>query len=78
MIPKGAKNVEVAKDFLKYLIQPEVINEYLKAGLGRNVPAMTSIVKNDPWWNEDPHRKAYVEQALLSPTVSEFFVFNPA
>ena len=24
MIPKGAKNVEVAKDFLKFLIQPEV------------------------------------------------------
>src|SRR4051794_37423813 len=32
MIPKGAKNVEVAKDFLKFLIQPEVCNEYLKIG----------------------------------------------
>ena len=39
---------------------------------------MKSIVQNDPWWSEDPHRKAYVEQGLLSPTVSEFFVFNPA
>ncbi len=28
MIPKGAKNVEVAKDFLKYLIQPEVAERY--------------------------------------------------
>ena len=78
MIPKGAKNVEVAKDFLKFLIQPEVCNEFLKVGLGRNIPAMKSIVQNDPWWTEDPHRKAYVEQGLLSPTVSEFFVFNPA
>ena len=78
MIPKGAKNVEVAKDFLKYLIQPEVLNEYLKTGLGRRVPSMPSIVKNDPWWTEDPHRKAYVELALLGDTVSEFFVFNPA
>ncbi len=34
MIPKGAKNVAVAKDFLKYLIQPEISNEYLKVGLG--------------------------------------------
>ena len=25
LIPKGAKNVEVAKDFLKYLIQPKVL-----------------------------------------------------
>ena len=24
LIPKGAKNVAVAKDFLKYLIQPKV------------------------------------------------------
>ena len=30
MIPKGAKNVAVAKDFLKYLIQPKVSNEYLE------------------------------------------------
>jgi len=78
LLPKGAKNVEVAKDFLKYMIQPEVCNEYLKIGLGREVPAMKSIVQNDPWWTEDPHRKAYVEQALLGPTVSEYFVFNPA
>jgi len=34
LIPKGAKNVAVAKDFLKYLIQPDVLNEYLKTGLG--------------------------------------------
>jgi multiple sugar transport system substrate-binding protein len=27
LIPKGAKNIEVAKDFLKYLIQPQVLNE---------------------------------------------------
>jgi multiple sugar transport system substrate-binding protein len=78
MIPKGAKTVEVAKDFLKYLIQPQVSNEYLKIGLGRNLPAMQSIVTNDPWWQADPHRKAYVEQGLLGPTVPDFFVFNPA
>jgi len=78
MIPKGAKNPDVAKDFLKYLIQPQVSNDYLKAGLGRNIPAMPSIAKNDPWWSADPHRKAYVEQGLLGPTVPEFFVYNPA
>jgi len=78
MIPKGAKNVDVAKDFLKFLIQPKVLNEFLKTGLGRNLPAMTSIVKNDPWWSEDPHRKAYVEQGLLGPTAPEFYVYNPA
>jgi multiple sugar transport system substrate-binding protein len=78
MIPKGAKNIEVAKDFLKYLIQPKVTGEYLKVGLGRNIPAMPSIVKADPWWTADPHRKAYVELGLLGPTVPDFFVYNPA
>jgi multiple sugar transport system substrate-binding protein len=78
LIPKGAKNVAVAKDFLKYLIQPEVLNDYLKTGLGRRVPAMPSIVKNDPWWMDDPHRKIYTTQALLRPTVPVFWAYNPA
>ena len=48
LIPKGAKNVAVAKDFLKYSIQPKVTNERLKTGLGRSIPAMPSIVKERP------------------------------
>src|SRR4051812_19969360 len=78
LIPKGAKNVAVAKDFLKYTIQPEVLNEYLKTGLGRRVPAMPSIVKADPWWMDDPHRKAYSTQVSLRPTVPVFWAYNPA
>jgi multiple sugar transport system substrate-binding protein len=78
LIPKGAKNVAVAKDFLKYSIQPKVANERLKTGLGRSIPAMPSIVKSDPWWSADPHRDAYVKQGLLGPTLPEFWAFNPA
>jgi multiple sugar transport system substrate-binding protein len=78
LVPKGAKNVAVAKDFLKYSIQPKVNNERLKTGLGRSIPAMPSIVKGDPWWSADPHRAAYVQQGLLGPTVPQFWAFNPA
>jgi multiple sugar transport system substrate-binding protein len=78
IIPQGAKSIEVAKDFLKFLVQPQVLNEYLKAGLGRNIPCMPAIVKDDPWWRADPHRAAYVQQGLLGPTVPNFWVFNPA
>jgi len=78
VIPKGAKNVAVAKEFLKYLIEPKIVNEYLKAGLGRNVPCMPSIVKGDPWWFADPHRKAYTTQALFGPTIADYWAFNPA
>jgi multiple sugar transport system substrate-binding protein len=78
LIPKGAKNVEVAKEFAKFLIQPKVNNEWLKTGLGRNIPCMPSIVKNDHWWFDDPHRAAYTTQGLISPTVPQYWVFNPA
>jgi multiple sugar transport system substrate-binding protein len=80
MIPKGANNVAVAKEFLKYLIQPQVLNEYLKTGLGRNIPCMPAIVKDDPWWLDpkDPHRGPYIQQGLLGPTLSTFWTFNPA
>ena len=78
LIPKGAKNVAVAKEFLKYLIQPKVNNEYLKTGLGRNIPATPSIVKDDPWWFADPHRAVYTRQGLLGPTVPQYYSFNPA
>ena len=78
LVPKGAKNVTVAKDFLKFIIQPKVNNERLKTGLGRNIPAMPSIVKGDHWWFDDPHRAAYTTQGLLSPTLPQFWAFNPA
>jgi multiple sugar transport system substrate-binding protein len=78
LIPKGAKNIAVAKDFLKYIIQPKVNNERLKTGLGRNIPCMPSIVKGDHWWFDDPHRAAYTTQGLLGPTVPQFWTFNPA
>jgi multiple sugar transport system substrate-binding protein len=78
-IPKGAKNVEVAKDFLKYLIQPKVANEYLKQGLGRLLPAVPDLVRNDPFWLDpsDPHRAPYARQAMLEPTVPYHSAFNP-
>jgi len=80
LVPKAAKNITVAKDFLKFVVQPKVCNEYLKTGLARRVPSMPSIVKGDPWWLDpaDPHRVAYVNQALLGPTVPQFWVYNPA
>jgi multiple sugar transport system substrate-binding protein len=80
LIPKGAKNVVTAKDFLKYLIQPNVLSDLLKTGLARRIPPMESIVKDDPWWLDpkDPHRVAYVQQGVLGPTVPQFWVYNPA
>jgi multiple sugar transport system substrate-binding protein len=76
-IPKGAKNVEVGKDFLKYVIQPKVVNARLKSGLGRALPPMPDLVKNDPFWLDpnDPHRAPHAR--LLDLTTPAYQVFNP-
>ncbi len=81
IIPQGAKNVEVAKDFMKYIIQPKINGDYLKTGLGRFLPVMPELVKNDPWWTDpkiDPHRPPYIEQAFVDPTTPYFYTYNPA
>jgi multiple sugar transport system substrate-binding protein len=42
---------------------------------------MPQIVKDDPWWlddSKDPHRKAYVTEGVLQPTMAAYYGFNPA
>lgn len=79
-IPKGAKNIDTAKAFLTYLIQPKVLGAYLANARGRWLPPMPVIVKNDPFWTDpkDPHRKIAIEQVLNGPTLPYHQVFNPA
>ena len=79
VIPKGAKNVEVAKEFIKYAIQPKVLNEYLKGGLGRWALPIPELVNSDPFWlHDDPHRAAYVEASVIKPTIPIYEAYNPA
>ncbi len=81
MLPKGAKNVALAKEFLKYIIEPKVNNDWNKGGLGRWFPPMEEIVKNDPWWTDpklDPHRPIYIQTGVYGPTQPFWFAYNPA
>lgn len=56
VILAGAKNKQIAKDFLGYLIQPEIINNYLKSAGGRYLPAITTATKDSFWTNpQNPH-----------------------
>ena len=79
VVPKGAKNLDVAKEFTKYVVQPEVTNKYLKSGLGRWLPAVTDLVKSDPFWLDpkNVHLKPYCEEGLVNPTLTSYAVFNP-
>ena len=79
-IPKGAKGVEVAKDFMKFFMQPAVMNENLKGGLGRWLPAIPSLVKSDKWWlnSGQPCLNPYVEEGSLNPTLPVYEGYSPA
>lgn len=80
-VPRGSKSVAIAKEFMKYFIQPKVMNEYLKTGLGRWCPAIPQVVKDDPWWTDpklDPHRSQYVKMTVLEPTLPYGYAYNPA
>jgi multiple sugar transport system substrate-binding protein len=79
-IPKGAKQLDIARDFARFFLQPEVLNANLKGGLGRVVPSIPAIVKQDPWWLDpsDPHRPPYVRESVLGPTVPSYNGYNPA
>jgi len=79
-IPKGARNIDVARDLARFFLRPEVLNANLKNGLGRVVPSIPQIVKDDPWWldKSDPHRPPYVQESVLGPTVPAYTGFNPA
>ncbi|MDQ2801834.1 MAG: ABC transporter substrate-binding protein, partial [Pseudomonadota bacterium] len=79
-IPKGAKNAEAARDFLKYLIQPTVLESYLENARGRWVPVMPSMVKdNAAFWRDpkDPHRPVIIHQEEDQPTMPWYMSFNP-
>jgi len=79
LIPKGAKNVAVAREFLKYFIQPKVIGEFVELGLGRWLPVMPSLAKSSFWQDpKDPHLRGYVQQGLLGPTIPDYYVYNLA
>ncbi len=78
-IPKGSKNIDGAKDFLRYLIQPTNLDTYLKEARGRWLPVMESIVKTDPYWLDpaDPHRAVAIKQGVLGATTVWPTVYNP-
>ena len=78
VIPKGAKNIALSKEFMKYWSEPQMLNTYLKASLGRWVIPMAGIAKSDPFWlKEDPHRTALTTETLFGPTIPVFEARNP-
>jgi multiple sugar transport system substrate-binding protein len=83
-IPKGAKNIAVAKDFARYFMQPKVNDEWMKGGIGRFVPVYPHEALNDPWWTKSgppnvvPHLVPMIEQGFKRPTLPVWYSYTPA
>lgn len=73
-----AKHHETAKEFLRYLVKPETLGTYLKAG-GRNLPIMKPIW-DDPFWKNpaDPHISVAAKVLTKGQTRSFYQVYHPA
>jgi multiple sugar transport system substrate-binding protein len=80
IVPKAAQHVDLAKDFLKFFVDPKNLDQYLVAARGRWMPVMPEIIKNDPFWTDskDPHIPVAVKQEVDGPTEPWPMAYNPA
>ena len=65
----GARNVEGAKDFLRFILQEKRLGAWLERAQGRYLPTMFELV-GTPFWMDpaDQHRRSAVEE-LVGPTM---------
>lgn len=79
IVLKDAANQELAQEFLSYLIQPEIIGDYLKAAGGRFFP-VNERSWSDPFWTDpaDPHISTAAKPFLNRQTRLSYTNLNPA
>jgi multiple sugar transport system substrate-binding protein len=70
---------EAAKDFLGYLIRPEINGKFLKNAGGRHSPVLNSVWK-DPFWTDkrDPHISLATHTLREEPQRVYYTFQNPA
>ena len=74
-----SNNLKLAKNFLAYFNQPEVISKYIKAARGRYLPVNKKVLA-DPFWTDraDPHISTAVQPFLKGEIRLPYTVLNPA
>ncbi len=79
VIIADSPNQAIAKEFLTYLIKPEVAGNYLKASGGRNLPILRSVWQ-DPFWRDprDPHISMVAKTLNQGQTRLYAYVENPS
>ncbi|EDX86093.1 Bacterial extracellular solute-binding protein, putative [Synechococcus sp. PCC 7335] len=74
-----APHQQAAKDFLSYLVQPEVLNTFLKTSYGRYVPPGLSQIEADDYWHDsnDPHVSTVIKTITEGRTLPSYNALNP-
>ncbi len=79
IIPKDAKDQALAKNFVKYVLEPRHFTEYVKASNGRWFPSFKDVAAdrffNDP---RDPHVSVATEEHTKYPIQPFPFGYHPA
>jgi multiple sugar transport system substrate-binding protein len=78
VIFQTSKHQDHAKSFLRYLLQPDISDSYLKAA-GRSLPILIPVWK-DPFWTNpaDPHRSMVAKNLLTHQTRLYAYDQHPA
>ena len=71
MIFKAAKNKDLAKKFVAFLLDDANLTPYVEGSLGRWFP-VTKAGQASPFWKGDPHRLAVYNQFMAGTTPFEF------
>lgn len=66
-IPKEAKNKEQAKDFVRFILEPENLDHFVKASNGAFFPALKESYKDPFFVSADPHRAAVYKNFTENP-----------
>jgi multiple sugar transport system substrate-binding protein len=72
VIPKESKNQPLAKDFVRFVLEPERFMEYIKAANGRWFPAFKDLAA-DPFWRSG-HKGPRGQKDPHIPVATEIFL----
>jgi len=75
-IPKDSKNKELAKDFVRFLLEPENLDLFTKASNGAFFPVIKESLKDPFFVSADPHRAAVYKNFTENQTRPYDVVLN--
>ncbi|MDJ0594055.1 MAG: ABC transporter substrate-binding protein [Pleurocapsa sp. MO_226.B13] len=75
----ASQHQELAKDFLRYLVEPNTLSNYLKVSGGRYLPVMDSVWKTLGWEDSDDEHFSTAAKTVIKGKTRPFnIVTNPA